>query len=87
MDFPAWKKWPFHLQNVSSLLGRLAGPAAIQGQLLKGIFKIRVFSPEGAEPLKTHTYTQLGRLKSNLIWGCQGRCSVSLFSVSSSLSR
>lgn len=34
MDSPAWKKWPFHLQNVSSLLGRLAGPVAIQGQLL-----------------------------------------------------
>lgn len=34
MDSPAWKKWPFHLQNVSSLLGRLAGTAAIQGQLL-----------------------------------------------------
>lgn len=34
MDSPAWKKWLFHLQNVSSRLGRLAGPAAIQGQLL-----------------------------------------------------
>ena len=29
-----WKKWPFHLQNVSSLSGCLAGAAAIQGQLL-----------------------------------------------------
>lgn len=34
MDSPAWKKWPFHLQSVPGLWGRLAGTAAIQGQLL-----------------------------------------------------
>ena len=55
MDSPAWKKWPFHLQNVSSLLGHLVGPAAIEGQLLP-FKKIRVFSPAGAESLKTHIH-------------------------------
>lgn len=54
MDSPAWKKWLFHLQNVSSLLGRLAGPAAIQGQLLP--FLKSEYSPQRWLYRSKHTH-------------------------------